>query len=342
MRRILFFVIAGMLLCNICISALAEEQEKKTFEKAGVHVACPAELKNLHGCLEWIESVVSYSPVTYSVLCGYVAMSEEEYSDFNNKHKNGELSQKEFSDFNESKSKILGMLITTKGELEDAYPVPEGAEVIELGSADGFSHYYVNVFNPEASSNLEKVYAEEAKMLSSRLVEVFEQAEFFKPINPAAEIMGKKISFKAEDLDHNWYTSDELFSQNRFTLVNVWGSWCGPCLSEMEELGELHRLIKDKDCGLVGLEKEFGKYEKYAQKAKDLLKEKNVTYPNVLVNDEMDFMEMITEQPSSFIVNSEGVVVSPMYTGAPATGSHVLIDRYTSMLEKLMGAASYD
>jgi thiol-disulfide isomerase/thioredoxin len=168
-------------------------------------------------------------------------------------------------------------------------------------------------------------------MLSDKIVEMLKQAEYFKPVDPAAELIGKKLTFKAEDLDHNWHTSEELFSQNRFTLVNVWGSWCGPCKSELEDLGEFHRQIEDKNCGVLGLEHEFEEYEEFAQEAKDLLKENNVTYPNVLVNDDMDSIKAFSSHPSFFFVNSEGVVVSPAFTGAVP-----VFDKFMPELDKLL------
>jgi thiol-disulfide isomerase/thioredoxin len=163
---------------------------------------------------------------------------------------------------------------------------------------------------------------------------MLKQAEHFKPVDPAAELIGKKLNFKAEDLDHNWYTSEELFSKNRFTLVNIWGTWCGPCKSELADLGEFHRQIGDKDCGVLGIEHEHKAYEKFVQDAKDILKEKNVTYPNVLINDDMDLNDKIPGHPTFFFVNSEGVVVSPIYMGTTP-----VFDTFTPVLDQLLAEA---
>jgi thiol-disulfide isomerase/thioredoxin len=138
------------------------------------------------------------------------------------------------------------MFYAIKGDLTDLPDITKDGEVIELASVDGYNSYYVIQFDADAHSNWDEEYLEEAEMLSDKIVEMLKQAEYFKPVDPAAELIGKKLTFKAEDLDHNWHTSEELFSQNRFTLVNVWGSWCGPCKSELEDLGEFHRKIEDK------------------------------------------------------------------------------------------------
>ena len=332
LKRIITFMLTAVLLSGLSVPTLAEEQEVKTYEKAGVRVAIPAEFKDLKGVLDGgIFSVYKYYPPIYTLLYTYTAMSEEDYKDYSKKVDNGEVSSEEYLEFSNSTVVDLGMFYAIKGDLTDLPDITKDGEVIELGSVDGYNSYYVIQFDADAHSNWDEEYLEEAEMLSDKIVEMLKQAEYFKPVDPAAELIGKKLTFKAEDLDHNWHTSEELFSQNRFTLVNVWGSWCGPCKSELEDLGEFHRQIEDKNCGVLGLEHEFEEYEEFAQEAKDLLKENNVTYPNVLVNDDMDSIKAFSSHPSFFFVNSEGVVVSPAFTGAVP-----VFDKFMPELDKLL------
>ena len=44
------------------------------------------------------------------------------------------------------------------------------------------------------------------------------------------------VSFEAVTLEGDGITSD-IFSESRLTMINVWATYCNPCLSEMPGLG---------------------------------------------------------------------------------------------------------
>ena len=46
------------------------------------------------------------------------------------------------------------------------------------------------------------------------------------------------ITFEGMDLEGNTI-SEDVFLQSKLTMVNVWATYCGPCLNEMPGLGEL-------------------------------------------------------------------------------------------------------
>ena len=61
------------------------------------------------------------------------------------------------------------------------------------------------------------------------------------------------ISFETTDLDGNAVTVEELFSQHKLTMINLWGTYCGPCIGEMPDLEILSQRLAEKDCAIVGL-----------------------------------------------------------------------------------------
>ncbi|MBR4928522.1 MAG: TlpA family protein disulfide reductase [Oscillospiraceae bacterium] len=51
-------------------------------------------------------------------------------------------------------------------------------------------------------------------------------------------------SFTAGTDDGGTFTSGDLASRD-MTLINIWATWCGPCLNEMPELAEFAELLPD-------------------------------------------------------------------------------------------------
>ena len=47
------------------------------------------------------------------------------------------------------------------------------------------------------------------------------------------------VEFETVDLDGKTVSSRELFAENKVTMINFWGTFCGPCIREMPELAEL-------------------------------------------------------------------------------------------------------
>lgn len=51
-------------------------------------------------------------------------------------------------------------------------------------------------------------------------------------------------NFSATDINGN--TVDQsVFAGSKLTMINIWGTYCSPCISEMPELGALNREMED-------------------------------------------------------------------------------------------------
>ena len=59
-------------------------------------------------------------------------------------------------------------------------------------------------------------------------------------------------SFVMNDFDGNEYTED-VFKGHKVTMINIWGTFCGPCIREMPELEEISEMYDEKDLKLIGL-----------------------------------------------------------------------------------------
>ena len=125
--------------------------------------------------------------------------------------------------------------------------------------------------------------------------------------------MTEKIIFKAKDLDGKDFTSEDLFRNNKLTLVNFWGTTCPPCIYEMPELEKLNKDLKEKECGVIGI---ITDGDIYPDDAKELIKSTGVTYPNVCLNQEIYNLLPIQVTPTTFFIDSEGNVIGEPVYGA--------------------------
>ena len=84
--------------------------------------------------------------------------------------------------------------------------------------------------------------------------------------------------FKAKTFENNLLNTDEIFTENKFYLMNIWASWCIPC---KEEHPFLMNLSKEKHIEIIGLN-----YKDTIDNAKRFLKELNDPYDMILSDDD--------------------------------------------------------
>ena len=58
--------------------------------------------------------------------------------------------------------------------------------------------------------------------------------------------------FEMTGIDKKTYTED-MFSEYDLTLVNVFTTWCSPCVNEIPELEKLYQELKDQGVGVTGV-----------------------------------------------------------------------------------------
>tara|TARA_A100001011_G_scaffold390745_1_gene474826 strand:- start:867 stop:1385 length:519 start_codon:yes stop_codon:yes gene_type:complete len=83
--------------------------------------------------------------------------------------------------------------------------------------------------------------------------------------------------FKAKLFDsESLITSDKIFSENKFYLLNIWASWCVPCRDEHRFL---INLSKKKNLKIIGLN-----YKDKKKNAKNFLSELKNPYTMILTD----------------------------------------------------------
>jgi len=123
--------------------------------------------------------------------------------------------------------------------------------------------------------------------------------------------------------------TNEIFAPKKITVVNIWGTFCPPCIAEMPELGEMARNLP-ADAQIIGLVCDASENSVQVQKAQKILQEANANFVNIIPNEQlMKFMKNVEAVPTTIFINSKGEVVGTAIIGANVEG-------YKDELQKLL------
>ena len=126
------------------------------------------------------------------------------------------------------------------------------------------------------------------------------------------------VTFEATTTEGEAWNSDK-FANSKLTMINVWGTYCNPCLSEMPDLGELASEYDSTEFQIVGVISDVmeGDSADNIDYAKELITETKADYPHLLLNESlyMSFVGAISAVPTTFFVRQDGSMVGYI-TGA--------------------------
>ena len=148
------------------------------------------------------------------------------------------------------------------------------------------------------------------------------------------------LVFETVDLDGNTVGSRELFAAHTVTMVNVWASWCPPCVRELPELQRLNGEFAEKDCAIVGLLMD-GDDPAGLEAARGLLEAAGVSYTVLMPWDDALELFPVYAVPTSFFVDGGGHVLGDPVVGADVAGYPARLEAAVAMArENADGAAS--
>lgn len=93
-------------------------------------------------------------------------------------------------------------------------------------------------------------------------------------------------------------------------LIDVWATWCGPCLYEMPALNQIRKSTATTDLQMLGVDQDL-----HSADAVDLLKRREYAWRDVPYTREFVKAMSITGLPLLVLVNAEGTIVY-YHTGA--------------------------
>ncbi len=117
------------------------------------------------------------------------------------------------------------------------------------------------------------------------------------------------VSFTANTIDGQAFSS-EKFSESKVTMINVWATYCNPCLAEMPDLGDIAQSYDKADFQLVGVISDVMEESSQSDidNAKDLIVQTEADYPHLLLNQSLfdNLVGGVSSVPTTFFVNAKG------------------------------------
>ena len=205
----------------------------------------------------------------------------------------------------------------------------------EIGSSsDGKYKYYLST-NKDAEESLKKE-VEEIDVTLTEMTPPQQLSAFDQPQDTSSNAENSTTvgEFETKGIDGKDYT-EKVFSDYDLTLVNVFTTWCSPCVNEIPELEKLYEEMKEKGVGVVGVVLDTvgddGKQDEETVKKAGVLQDKTkASYPFLIPDSTMmnGRLNGISAFPETFFVDKEGNIVGETYTG-----SHTL-DEWKEIVEK--------
>lgn len=137
------------------------------------------------------------------------------------------------------------------------------------------------------------------------------------------------FNFQTMDImDGSVIKSEEFYKEKSLTLVNVWGTFCGPCKEEMPDLAKLYEDYKNKVNFLGVVVDTNVSMDTNVEEAQQIIKDSGVNYKNIMPNPTTeDTLVNITAMPTTFFVNSEGKVLGGFVGKADKDSLAATIDK---------------
>lgn len=128
-------------------------------------------------------------------------------------------------------------------------------------------------------------------------------------------------NFKAEEL-YGDVIDQSVLADNKLTMVNVWATFCGPCISEMPDLGEISAEYESKDFQIIGLISDVldssGAVDNaQIATAKAIVSQTKADYLHIVPSEDLfGLLYEITSVPTTFFVDENGNQVGEVYVGS--------------------------
>ncbi|HOO28582.1 MAG TPA: TlpA disulfide reductase family protein, partial [Lachnospiraceae bacterium] len=122
----------------------------------------------------------------------------------------------------------------------------------------------------------------------------------------SSEMTGEFASFTSVDLDGN--TVDQsVIADADLTMLNIWGTYCGPCINEMPELGELADEYEGTGVQIIGVPIDVYD-ESTIETAKEIIDKTGADYLHILPTEDLYniLLNNVSAVPTTVFIDNTG------------------------------------
>ena len=121
------------------------------------------------------------------------------------------------------------------------------ANITNAVGANLFPNYYYNFSLDQQKALIAKM--PEATLNNARIQRIVKQIETLEK----TAVGQKFIDFEMPTPDGKTLKISDVVSKNKYTLIDFWASWCGPCRAEMPNVVAAYNEYNKKGFGIVGV-----------------------------------------------------------------------------------------
>jgi len=124
---------------------------------------------------------------------------------------------------------------------------------------------------------------------------------------------------------------NSVFENSEITLINLWASYCNPCIEEMPELEKLASEYSLEEFQIIGILSDSNN-DTSLETAKEIVSKTNVTYTNILIDENIinQLLDHFNFVPVTIFVDNKGNIL-PIHI--PSAGNY---DTFKLIIDHLL------
>lgn len=131
----------------------------------------------------------------------------------------------------------------------------------------------------------------------------------------ATESTGLFGTFETKTLEGE-PADQNIFSEADLNMVNIWGTFCSPCIQEMPDIAELAEEYEEKGVRVIGIISDVTEPENEA--ALQIVEKTKADYTHLLISETLwnNYLMYVQAVPTTVFLDSDGKQVGESYVGA--------------------------